>query len=43
MPLEGFTLACDIDYTNDEDLKYHAGAEAALPLSQDISAAIRLG
>ncbi len=43
MPLEGFTVACDLDYTNDEDLKYHAGAEAALPLTEDIGGAIRLG
>jgi len=43
MPLDGFTLACDIDHTNNEDVKYHAGAEAAMPLSEDISGAMRLG
>lgn len=43
LPLQGFTVACDIDYTDEEDVKYHAGAEAALPLSEDITGAMRLG
>ncbi len=43
-PLEGFTFAFDLDKTqNEEDLKYHAGAEAAFDLNDDIAGAIRLG
>jgi outer membrane protein OmpA-like peptidoglycan-associated protein len=44
MPLEGFTFAFDLEKIQDEDdLKYHAGAEAAFGLTEDIGAAIRLG
>ncbi len=43
MPLQGITFAFDIDHTQDEDVKYHAGAEAALPINDDFGGAIRLG
>ncbi len=43
MPLYGFTLAFDIDHTDDEDMKYHAGGEVAMPITEDIGGAMRLG
>ena len=44
MPLEGFTFAFDLQHVEDvEDLKYHVGAEYAMPLSPDFGGALRLG
>jgi len=44
MPLTGFTFALDLDHVEDEDdLKFHTGAEYAFPMSEDLGGAIRLG
>lgn len=44
MPIQGFTFAFDLNHTEDEnDMKYHAGAEFAFPLSEDFGGAMRLG
>jgi outer membrane protein OmpA-like peptidoglycan-associated protein len=43
MPAQGITFGFDIDYTNNEDVKYHTGAEAVIPLSEDFGGAVRLG
>jgi len=44
MPLQGFTFAFDLQHVEDEeDLKFHTGAEYAMPLGQDFGGALRLG
>ncbi|MBM3316524.1 MAG: OmpA family protein [Candidatus Eisenbacteria bacterium] len=44
MPIEGLTFGFDLDKVIDEDdLRYHAGAEFAIPLSEDFGGALRLG
>ncbi len=44
MPLAGFTFAFDLDHVEDEeDLKFHTGAEYAFPMSEDFGGALRLG
>lgn len=44
MPLEWMTFALDLDHTqNEAGLKFHAGGEAAFPLNEDFSGALRLG
>lgn len=43
-PVEGLTAAFDLEKTRDEeDFEFHAGAEYAFPLSDDLGAALRLG
>lgn len=44
MPSYGLTAAFDIEKTrDDEDYRFHAGAEYALGVSEDVSAALRAG
>lgn len=44
MPMEGMTAAFDIEKTrDDEDYHFHAGGEYAVGMTEDISAALRMG
>jgi len=43
MPLDGLTAAFDLEKTRDEDYRFHAGGEFAVPLTDQLGAALRLG
>lgn len=44
LPMDGLTTAFDVEKTrDDEDYRFHAGAEYALGLSEDFGTALRLG
>lgn len=44
MPMEGLTAAFDVEKTrDDEDYRFHAGAEYAVAVSDEIGAAFRMG
>jgi outer membrane protein OmpA-like peptidoglycan-associated protein len=43
-PMRGLTTALDVEKTRDEeDYKLHVGGELAMPLSEDLGAALRIG
>jgi outer membrane protein OmpA-like peptidoglycan-associated protein len=44
MPMQGLTTAFDIEKTRDEeDYRFHAGAEMAVPVTDNIGTALRVG
>jgi len=43
MPIDGLTAAFDMEKTRDEDYRWHAGGELAVPFTDELGGALRLG
>lgn len=43
MPIDGLTAAFDLEKTRDEDYRFHAGGEFAVPFTDQFGGALRLG